>query len=48
METLAVEIVTSVAFNLFKREELNLKEVKNFTAKNIINNIKTMLEAYEK
>ena len=35
-----IEMVTSISFNTFKSGELNLKEVKNFTSKNILLNIK--------
>lgn len=37
-----IEITTSVSFNYFKNDELNLKETKNYTCKNICLNIKEM------
>lgn len=41
-----IEIITSIAFNYFKGDELNLSEVKNYTAKNILLNVKDLFERY--
>lgn len=41
-----IEIITSIAFNYFKRDDLNLSEVKNYTAKNILLNVKDLFERY--
>jgi hypothetical protein len=38
--------VTSIAFNHLKNDELNLSEVKNYTAKNILGNVKDLFERY--
>lgn len=43
-----IEIITSIAFNYLKKDDLNLSEVKNFTAKNILLNVKDLFEKYEK
>lgn len=41
-----IEIVTSIAFNQFKKKELTLNETKNYTAKNIMLNVKELFEKY--
>ena len=42
-----IEVITSIAFNYYKKDELNEKEVKNYTAKNILLNLKELFEKYD-